>query len=138
MVSSRWLKNNIVKNNFQGENSIDFAERVKHEIAKKGGLVELLWDGNLKRNKVKKQLNIFFLYILLKFLCHYEFKSMIVNFVLFLKYLYLDKTRFYTRKLHKGNDIWGGSIDFSTTHFHLRSSGHQQSKSKLFTLQNLF
>ena len=36
----------------QGETSIDFAERVKHEIAKKGGLVELLWDGNLKRNKV--------------------------------------------------------------------------------------
>ena len=25
---------------------------MKHEIAKKGGLVELLWDGNLKRNKV--------------------------------------------------------------------------------------
>ena len=37
---------------FQGESSIDFAGRVKHEIAKKGGLVELLWDGNLKRNKV--------------------------------------------------------------------------------------
>ena len=37
---------------FQGETSIEFAERVKHEIAKKGGLVELLWDGNLKRNKV--------------------------------------------------------------------------------------
>ena len=36
----------------QGESSIDFAGRVKHEIAKKGGLVELLWDGNLKRNKV--------------------------------------------------------------------------------------
>ena len=60
MVSSRWLKNNIVKNNFQGENSIDFAERVKHEIAKKGGLVELLWDGNLKRNKVKKTIEYFF------------------------------------------------------------------------------
>ena len=36
----------------QGENSVEFAERVKHEIAKKGGLVELLWDGNLKRSKV--------------------------------------------------------------------------------------
>ena len=35
-----------------GENSVEFAERVKHEIAKKGGLVELLWDGNLKRSKV--------------------------------------------------------------------------------------
>merc|ERR1719192_836675 len=38
-----------------GENSVEFAERVKHEIAKKGGLVELLWDGNLKRNKVKSE-----------------------------------------------------------------------------------
>ena len=38
----------------KGENSIDFAGRVKHEIAKKGGLVELLWDGNLKRNKVRE------------------------------------------------------------------------------------
>merc|ERR1712110_997174 len=37
------------------ETSIEFAERVKHEIAKKGGLVELLWDGNLKRNKVKSE-----------------------------------------------------------------------------------
>ena len=35
-----------------GESSVEFAERVKHEIAKKGGLVELLWDGNLKRSKV--------------------------------------------------------------------------------------
>ena len=42
-----------VKNYFQDETSIEFAERVKHEIAKKGGLVELLWDGNLKRNKVR-------------------------------------------------------------------------------------
>ena len=40
-------------NYFQNETSIEFAERVKHEIAKKGGLVELLWDGNLKRNKDK-------------------------------------------------------------------------------------
>ena len=40
-------------NYFQNETSIEFAERVKHEIAKKGGLVELLWDGNLKRNKVR-------------------------------------------------------------------------------------
>ena len=39
----------------KGENSIDFAGRVKHEIAKKGGLVELLWDGNLKRNKVRER-----------------------------------------------------------------------------------
>ena len=43
---------NLTEIYFQGETSIEFAERVKHEIAKKGGLVELLWDGNLKRNKV--------------------------------------------------------------------------------------
>ena len=45
-------KNVLITSSIQGETSIDFAERVKHEIAKKGGLVELLWDGNLKRNKV--------------------------------------------------------------------------------------
>ena len=36
----------------QGEDAIEFANRVKQEIARKGGLVDLLWDGNLKRNKV--------------------------------------------------------------------------------------
>ena len=44
-------------NYFQDETSIEFAERVKHEIAKKGGLVELLWDGNLKRNKVRMSID---------------------------------------------------------------------------------
>jgi len=39
----------------QGEDAIDFANRVKHEIASKGGLVDLLWDGNLKRNQVKSE-----------------------------------------------------------------------------------
>uniref|UniRef100_A0A5S6QKR2 PlsC domain-containing protein n=1 Tax=Trichuris muris TaxID=70415 RepID=A0A5S6QKR2_TRIMR len=36
-----------------GENSIQFASRVKKAIAKAGGLVELEWDGMLKRNPVK-------------------------------------------------------------------------------------
>jgi len=41
-----------------GENAIDFANRVKHQIAKKGGLVDLLWDGNLKRQRVKSEWKI--------------------------------------------------------------------------------
>ena len=28
---------------------------MKREIAKKGGLVDLVWDGNLKRTGVKKE-----------------------------------------------------------------------------------
>ncbi|CDW53258.1 Protein ACL-5, isoform b [Trichuris trichiura] len=38
----------------EGENSIQFASRVKKAIAKAGGLVELEWDGMLKRNPVKR------------------------------------------------------------------------------------
>ena len=38
----------IIKN----EDAIEFANRVKHEIALKGGLVDLVWDGNLKRQQV--------------------------------------------------------------------------------------
>lgn len=33
----------------EGENSIQFANRVKKLIARKGGLVDLVWDGQLKR-----------------------------------------------------------------------------------------
>jgi len=40
----------------EGENAIDFAARVKHAIAEAGGLVELEWDGMLKRTMVKKDL----------------------------------------------------------------------------------
>lgn len=40
---------------FKGEDAIEFANRVKREIAKKGGLVDLVWDGNLKRTGVKKE-----------------------------------------------------------------------------------
>ncbi len=39
----------------EGESSIDFANRVKAEIARKGGLVDLVWDGNLKRGSVKSE-----------------------------------------------------------------------------------
>ena len=35
------------------EDAAVFAARVKNEIAKKGGLVELDWDGQLKRQQVK-------------------------------------------------------------------------------------
>ncbi|CAD6185133.1 unnamed protein product [Caenorhabditis auriculariae] len=35
-----------------GENAIDFANRVKKTIAKRGGLVDLEWDGGLKRSRV--------------------------------------------------------------------------------------
>ncbi|RZF46584.1 hypothetical protein LSTR_LSTR002916 [Laodelphax striatellus] len=37
------------------ENAIDFANRVKRVIAKQGGLVDLMWDGQLKRMKPKKE-----------------------------------------------------------------------------------
>jgi len=39
----------------EGEDAIDFANRVKRQIALKGGLVDLVWDGNLKRQQVKKE-----------------------------------------------------------------------------------
>lgn len=38
-----------------GESSIDFAKRVKSVIARQGGLVDLEWDGQLKRLQVKKE-----------------------------------------------------------------------------------
>ncbi|KAK0397705.1 hypothetical protein QR680_002229 [Steinernema hermaphroditum] len=36
----------------EGESAIDFAKRVKRAICNKGGLVDLEWDGMLKRSKV--------------------------------------------------------------------------------------
>lgn len=39
----------------ENESAIEFANRVKGEIANKGGLVELDWDGQLKRQKVKPE-----------------------------------------------------------------------------------
>uniref|UniRef100_A0A8C8HTF4 Phospholipid/glycerol acyltransferase domain-containing protein n=1 Tax=Oncorhynchus tshawytscha TaxID=74940 RepID=A0A8C8HTF4_ONCTS len=37
----------------EGEDAVKFASRVKAAIARQGGLVDLLWDGGLKRGKVK-------------------------------------------------------------------------------------
>ncbi|XP_075926736.1 glycerol-3-phosphate acyltransferase 4 [Petromyzon marinus] len=37
----------------EDEDAVQFANRVKAEIASQGGLVDLLWDGGLKRGKVK-------------------------------------------------------------------------------------
>lgn len=39
----------------ENEDAIAFANRVKSEIARKGGLVDLMWDGNLKRQAVKSE-----------------------------------------------------------------------------------
>lgn len=39
----------------EGESAIAFANRVKSVIAKQGGLVDLIWDGQLKRNKARKE-----------------------------------------------------------------------------------
>ncbi|CAB3222426.1 unnamed protein product [Arctia plantaginis] len=38
-----------------GESAVDFANRVKAVIARRGGLVDLQWDGQLKRMKAKKE-----------------------------------------------------------------------------------
>ncbi|CAG2105729.1 unnamed protein product, partial [Medioppia subpectinata] len=43
----------MVKN--ENESAVDFAKRVKAEIAKRGGLVDLEWDGQLKRMQVKAE-----------------------------------------------------------------------------------
>lgn len=40
----------------ENEDPVDFAKRVKHLIAKKGGLIDLDWDGNLKRASVPDHL----------------------------------------------------------------------------------
>ncbi|XP_076460809.1 glycerol-3-phosphate acyltransferase 3-like [Babylonia areolata] len=38
----------------ENEDAVDFAGRVKREIARRGGLVELDWDGQLKRMRAKE------------------------------------------------------------------------------------
>uniref|UniRef100_A0A8C5QW15 Glycerol-3-phosphate acyltransferase 4 n=1 Tax=Leptobrachium leishanense TaxID=445787 RepID=A0A8C5QW15_9ANUR len=38
----------------EDEDAVQFANRVKSAIARQGGLVDLLWDGGLKREKVKE------------------------------------------------------------------------------------
>ena len=39
----------------ESEDAVAFANRVKAEIARQGGLVDLMWDGNLKRGDVKSE-----------------------------------------------------------------------------------
>jgi len=39
----------------ENEDAIGFANRVKAEIARQGGLVDLMWDGGLKRSAVKSE-----------------------------------------------------------------------------------
>uniref|UniRef100_A0A8C2XFG1 1-acylglycerol-3-phosphate O-acyltransferase 9, like n=1 Tax=Cyclopterus lumpus TaxID=8103 RepID=A0A8C2XFG1_CYCLU len=41
-------------NQQEGEDAVQFANRVKSAIAHKGGLLDLQWDGGLKRGKVKE------------------------------------------------------------------------------------
>lgn len=38
------------------EDAVEFAQRVKKEIALRGGLVDLDWDGGLKRQRVPERL----------------------------------------------------------------------------------
>ncbi|BFZ01331.1 hypothetical protein BsWGS_04369 [Bradybaena similaris] len=40
----------------EGEDAVSFANRVKSEIASQGGLVDLEWDGELKRSSVKESM----------------------------------------------------------------------------------
>ncbi|KXJ14427.1 glycerol-3-phosphate acyltransferase 4 [Exaiptasia diaphana] len=42
----------------ENETSVQFANRVKGEIAQQGGLVDLIWDGQLKRMSVKPEYRI--------------------------------------------------------------------------------
>merc|ERR1712156_877791 len=46
-------KNSMKKE--ETEDAVDFANRVKRKIAMAGGLVDLVWDGNLKRQAVKSE-----------------------------------------------------------------------------------
>ena len=40
----------------QDEDAVEFANRVKRKIAMAGGLVDLVWDGNLKRQVLPQNL----------------------------------------------------------------------------------
>ncbi|KAF5276021.1 hypothetical protein FQA39_LY00817 [Lamprigera yunnana] len=53
IVCEVWYLPPMYKN--ENESAIDFANRVKSVIAKQGGLVDLIWDGQLKRTKAKKE-----------------------------------------------------------------------------------
>ncbi|XP_060086035.1 glycerol-3-phosphate acyltransferase 3-like [Ylistrum balloti] len=51
LVADVWYLPPMVKN--VNEDAVTFANRVKKEIARRGGLVDLEWDGQLKRMRVK-------------------------------------------------------------------------------------
>ncbi|XP_043915278.1 glycerol-3-phosphate acyltransferase 3 [Protopterus annectens] len=51
IVCSVWYLPPVTRQ--EGEDAVHFANRVKSDIARQGGLVELSWDGGLKRAKVK-------------------------------------------------------------------------------------
>lgn len=51
IVCSVWYLPPMTKE--EGEDAVHFANRVKAAIARQGGLADLLWDGGLKREKVK-------------------------------------------------------------------------------------
>uniref|UniRef100_A0A8C2Q7B3 Glycerol-3-phosphate acyltransferase 4 n=1 Tax=Cyprinus carpio TaxID=7962 RepID=A0A8C2Q7B3_CYPCA len=51
IVCSVWYLPPMIRQ--EGEDAMQFANRVKAAIARQGGLVDLLWDGGLKRGKVK-------------------------------------------------------------------------------------
>ncbi|XP_058446988.1 glycerol-3-phosphate acyltransferase 3 isoform X1 [Malaya genurostris] len=53
IVCDVWYLPSMTRN--EHESAIDFANRVKSVIAKQGGLVDLVWDGQLKRMKPKKE-----------------------------------------------------------------------------------
>jgi len=53
IVCEVWYLPPMVKKD--DEDAIQFANRVKNVIALKGGLVDLMWDGNLKRQRVKSE-----------------------------------------------------------------------------------
>uniref|UniRef100_A0AAF5I3P2 Phospholipid/glycerol acyltransferase domain-containing protein n=1 Tax=Strongyloides stercoralis TaxID=6248 RepID=A0AAF5I3P2_STRER len=54
IICNVWYLPPMTKN--EGEDAIEFARRVKKAIAIKGGLVDLEWDGQLKRTKVSNKL----------------------------------------------------------------------------------
>ncbi|KAH9488026.1 Glycerol-3-phosphate acyltransferase 4 [Bulinus truncatus] len=54
LVCDVWYLSPMTKG--ENEDAVAFANRVKSEIAKKGGLVDLDWDGGLKRENVKESM----------------------------------------------------------------------------------
>ncbi|CAB3400875.1 unnamed protein product [Caenorhabditis bovis] len=54
IICNVWYLPPMIKE--EGEDAVDFANRVKKTIANKGGLVDLDWDGGLKRARVPPKL----------------------------------------------------------------------------------